>query len=331
MTYLASGIGGARGVRIASTSILPRLFKSRSGRLEVLRSTLRIAVADHNVGVRVDNRRPTISETHSLVGRLLRLSTHNVPVSRASVIATVGVSRHKDLSFFVGLCRRRVNESCTNGPVQTGGFNRERCIRTIGGGSIIFKVNPTKAKGAFLTMIVTIRTLGGNGMGGVVLAHPTIRTNRGLKFLPKSLGRGISPCLHPICSTLCTVCKIRRAAHLVSEKIVRVTPLTCVHKQALRSTFVVLSRTRGAAITRVGVFLAQLKFNSGVVIGNSGARVSLPGKTLSKLVSTRGGLGNVPSVTFIAFSACSIIQRPIITGVVGTCSIGRRAGRGVRG
>lgn len=215
-----------------------------------------------------------------------------------------------------GLVVRKVG----NGPVITHARGRRHLIGTFRRGSLIFTANPTKANGAFITVTLTIGTLGGGRVHGVVLDHPTMRTNRGLKFLPNRVGSGLSPCLRPLCSTLRSVIPKTGLGRCVRGGIVRVTPLTFVHKQALGSTIVVLSRTRGAAARRVGVFLAHLKVGTGVVVAKSIARVSLPPATASNLMRTVRVLGNMGKVNGIRFRGGSVIHRGLIRHVIRTCS-----------
>lgn len=213
------------------------------------------------------------------------------------------------------------------GPVIPHDRGRLGLMRRCRGGSVLFTVNPTNSKGACATVTLTIHSLGGGRVGGVVLDHPTIRTKRGLKFLPNSVGSGVSPCLRPLCSTLRSVVPTTGLGRCVRLGIVRVTPLTFVHKHALGSTMIVLSRTRGAAARRVGVFLAHVKVGAGVVMANSVARVSLPSSRASKLVRTLGVLGNIGKVDFVRLGGGSVMQRGLIAHVIRTCR-GFRRGRG---
>lgn len=207
----------------------------------------------------------------------------------------------------------------TKRPIHTGATKRVTCIGTISTRAVAFTVNPTNANGACLTITGTIHTFRSEHVHHVVLAHPTIRTKRDLNFLPNALGSGISPCLHPLCSTLSSVLNPSRLRHCLSSNAVRITPLTCVHKHALGSTCIVLSRTRGAARRRVGVFLAHLKFGAAVVVAKSIARISLT-IPQSNLTAVRNVLNNVSSVTFTRLSTKSIIHRRLIKHVIRTCS-----------
>ncbi len=236
-------------------------------------------------------------------------------LGRRSVLTVVGKggARGSDIRNVV-IC------DIGKGPVATHDRGRRGLIGTCRRGSVVFTVNPTNSKGACADVTLTMGTLGGGRVQGVVLDHPTIRTKRGLNFLPKSVGSGVSPCLRPLCSTLRSVVPATELRRVVRRGVVRVTPLTFVHNHALGSTIIVLSRTRGAAATRVGVFLAHVNVGAGVVVANSVARVSLPLSRHSNLLSTMSVLGKIGNVTFVRVGGGSVMHRGLIAHVIRTCS-----------
>lgn len=300
------------------------LFNDFSRGVELVRDRFSIAILGHNSSLGVDNRTRGITGTAATVRHLLTLVGGNRTLSSRGIQCIVSLIGSNRRSGLVSLSNSYIYVASGNGPMGPGALNRGGCIRTVQGGAVILNTNPTNANGACLTITVTIATFHTGRIGHVVLAHPTIRTNRGLKFLPNSLRRGISPCLEPLCSTLFSVLKTRTFTHCRRHNSVRITPLTCVHNEALSSDFVVLSRTRGAAHRRVGVFLAHLNFGSGVMMANSIARVSLPSKGESKLASTVEVLEGIPSVSVGAFARGSMMERGLMRSVVGTCRGGRR-------
>ncbi len=278
-----------------------------------------IGVATHKHTVGLINGRRSIILLRSIVSELSGCAITAGRLSSRIVMGCIGRKRLPDIGTS-GTLLRNIN----NGIVATHAPGRELLIRRCRGGSLLFTVNPTNSKGACATVTLTIETLEGGRIGHVVLDHPTIRTNRGLNFLPNSVGSGVSPCLRPLCSTLRSVVPPSQLTRLVTGGIIRVTPLTFVHNHALGSTVVVLSRTRGASIRRVGVFLAHLKLNSGVVIANSVARVSLPPRRGSNLHSTVRVLRSIGNVNFIRFGRGSVIHRHLIRHVIRTCGGGDR-------
>lgn len=296
------------------------LFNDFSKGVGLVRGRFGIHIAYHSDRLGIRNSTRGASGTYGIVRDLLRFVGHNRTLSRRGVHCYVSLIGRNDRSGVRRLTNSYVYVASGKGPVGPGAVNRGHCYSRVTGGAIAVNMNPTNANGACLTITVTIATFEDGRVGQVVLAEPTIRTNRGLNFLPNSLRDGISPCLHPLCSTLFSVLNTRACRGCIRENGVRITPLTCVQKEALSSDFVVLSRTRGAAERRVGVFLAQLKFGSGVMVANSVARVSLPGNTGDNLGSYVGVLGGVSSVNAYFFSRGSIIHRHLIRSVVGTCT-----------
>lgn len=290
----------------------------------LVRGRFTISVVDHNDSLGVVNSTRGISFTIETMGTLLALVGGNRALSSRGIHCTVNLIGRKGSSGLTGVTASAIYVATGNGPVGTGAVKRGGCYRTVGGGAVAFNINPTNANGACLTITLTMATFETGRISGVVLAHPTIRTNRGLNFLPNSLRDGISPCLHPLCSTLFSVLNTRGFRGCRRHNSVRITPLTCVHNEALSSDFVVLSRTRGAAPRRVGVFLAELNFGSGVIMAKSVARVSLPTNGGSKLAGIVHVLGGISSVRVYGFARGSIIHRELIRRVVGTC-------RGCRG
>lgn len=296
-------------------------FSSGVGRL---RHHLNVRVGHHSGRFGLANHPVYIATTTSVL--------HDLCISATPVHNRVRSVRPRRVRLTVGrtqMLRRDTRDipRC-NGTIGVGaGHNmvgphapgRTRCVTGVLSRSVAFNINPTNANGACLTITTTISTLRHRRVHHVLLAHPTIRTNRGLNFLPNSLDRGMSPCLHPLCSTLFRVLNFRGIRGLVRHGIVRITPLTCVHNHALGSTFVVLSRDRGAAVRRVGVFLAHVNFGSGTIVANSIARVSLPHGAGSNLHRTVRILTSIRRVDFGFFRDRSIIHRPIITHVIGTC------------
>ncbi len=315
-------------VSVREVRRLISLFNGFSRGVGSVRGECGIIVAGHNDRVGIRNSPGSILVTIEAIRYLVRVVGGNRRVGRRGVRCTSALMHSNRSSGVNGLLGDSyIYVASGKGPMGTGALKRGGCVRTVGGGAVAVNINPTNANGACLTMTMTITTFHTGRMGQVVLAHPTIRTNRDLNFLPNSLRRGVSPCLHPLCSTLFRVLNTRGFRQYVRHNSVRITPLTCVHNEALSSDFVVLSRTRGAADRRVGVFLAHLNFGSGTIIANSVARVSLPDNGGSKLGSTIGVLGGVSSVTVVQLSSGSIMERHLIRRVVGTCREGRRRGR----
>lgn len=319
-------------------SVSPIVFCNMGGTGVRLVGTLcpGLHVITHNgiVGI-LNSRRRVYTFRRGVVG-LRGCYTRCGSLGRRIVVSVVGkgtprTRRAKGIVMF----------DMAKGPVVPHDRGRLGLMRKFTGGSVIFTVNPTKSKGACATVTLTIHTLGGGRVGGVVLDHPTMRTNRGLNFLPNSVGRGVSPCLRPLCSTLRSVVPTTGLGRCVRLGVVRVTPLTFVHKHALGSTIMVLSRTRGAAARRVGVFLAHVNVGAGVVIAKSVARVSLPVSRASNLMRTLHVLGKMGNVDFMRLGGGSVMHRGLMRHVMSTCrgfsgregATGRKteiAGRGAR-
>ncbi len=306
-------------MRIRHVRSIISLFNDCSTGAGLVRRTCNIAVLTQSASVGVDNSTSDIAHTTGAISNLLPLIHGNRRLGRRRIECIVVLIGRKDSKTVRRLTNSGLYIATGKGPVGPGALNRGACIRTVTTGAIALNVNPTNANGACLTITVTIGTFHTGRITHVVLAHPTIRTKRGLNFLPNSVRDGISPCLQPLCSTLFSVLKTRACRQCLRQKSVRVTPLTCVQKHALSSDFVVLSRTRGAAPRRVGVFLAHLNFGSQVIIANSIARVSLPSNGRDNLGRIVGILGSIRSITVYAFDRQSIMQRRLIRHVVATC------------
>lgn len=272
-------------------------------------------VITHSGIVHILNSRRRVTGTRRSVRLVHGRLTGCGVLGRRSVLSVIGNGRAGTSSIGnILMC------DVDNQPVGDHDRGRRRLVRTCRGGSVVFTINPTKANGACLDVTLTIGTLGRGTVGGVVLSEPTMRTNRGLKFLPNSVGSGVSPCLRPLCSTLRSVVPTIGLRSVVRGRVVRVTPLTFVHKHALDSTIIVLSRTRGAASRRVEVFLAHVNVGAGVVVANSLARVSLPHRRQDKLGRTLGVLRKMRKVKIIGLKRGSVIQRGLMAHVIGTCS-----------
>lgn len=295
------------------------MFNRFSACVGGVREAFRIALVSHSNTAGVMKSAVTTRGTRHMLARLMRLTGQKGAVARRGMSCTVSLMFRSRRRTLISVSGSLVYRALRKGPVGPGALNRGGCISTVQGKVVAFNLKPTKAKGACLTVTVTVATFGHRRMDEVVLAHPTVRTKRGLKFLPNSLRDGVSPCLEPLCSTLCRVVKTSDFLGGSRGKLVRITPLTCVHKHALSGTFVVLSRTRGAAPTRVGVFLAEVNFKSGIIVANSSARGSLPSKAVSKLSITMGIMGSLRKVGVYALADGSIMERPLIRGVMGTC------------
>lgn len=297
-------------------SVSPIVFCNMGGTGVRLVGTLcpGLHVITHNGIVGILNSRRRVYTFRRGVAGLRGCYTRCGSLGRRIVVSVVGkgtprTRRGKGMVIF----------DIAKGPVVPQDRGRLGLIRNFTGGSVMFTVNPTNSKGACATVTLTMHTLGGGRVGGVVLDHPTMRTNRGLNFLPNSVGSGVSPCLRPLCSTLRSVVPTTGLGRCVRLGVVRVTPLTFVHKHALGSTIIVLSRTRGAATRRVGVFLAHVKVGAGVVIAKSVARVSLPTSRASKLMRTLHVLGKMGNVDFIRLGGGSVMHRGLIRHVMSTC------------
>lgn len=254
--------------------------------------------------------------TVDVLEQLVELITQGILISSTDIVSAMKMAHRGTLKYFTDLYSEKIINDRKGRPIRVKNFGQRQYVHSMKDNDITFGIGPAGTGKTYLAVAMAIASLKRGEVERIILTRPAVEAGESLGFLPGDLKEKVDPYLRPIYDALNSIFGADHTERLMERDVIEIAPLAYMRGRTLDNAFVILDEAQNTTNAQMKMFLTRLGFGSRMVVNGDVSQIDLPHGARSGLISAQKILRNVPSISFVRFSAADVVRHPVVAKII---------------
>lgn len=302
--------------QIEDSQIEVGLLGAQDKYVALLEEGMNVTINPFGDELKISGDQEDVHLTVDVLEQLVELITQGILISSTDIVSAMKMAHRGTLKYFTDLYSEKIINDRKGRPIRVKNFGQRQYVHSMKDNDITFGIGPAGTGKTYLAVAMAIASLKRGEVERIILTRPAVEAGESLGFLPGDLKEKVDPYLRPIYDALNSIFGADHTERLMERDVIEIAPLAYMRGRTLDNAFVILDEAQNTTNAQMKMFLTRLGFGSKMVVNGDVSQIDLPHGARSGLISAQKILQNVPSISFVRFSAADVVRHPVVAKII---------------
>jgi len=284
--------------------------------LKLIEQELKVAIVQHDLGLKVSGSRTQVDKTCELFDYLKGIIKSGSEIKVRDISYALKLAKPKEGVDFKRLAKEKIDVSVKGVLVTPKTKGQIEYVEAIKRNDIVFGVGPAGTGKTYLAMAMAVNAYKKGLVRRIILTRPAIEAGENLGFLPGDMVEKVLPYLRPLYDALYDMMEAEKVEALTEQGIIEVAPLAFMRGRTLNDAFIVLDEAQNSTPFQMKMFLTRLGFDSKTVITGDVTQSDLPKGAANGLTEAENILKDIDGIQFVHLTAEDVVRHELVQRII---------------
>ncbi len=284
--------------------------------LKLIEKELKVAIVQHDLGLKVSGNRTQVDKTCELFDYLKGIIKSGSEIKIRDISYALKLAKPNAGVDFKQLAKEKIDVSVKGVLVTPKTKGQIEYVEAIKRNDIVFGVGPAGTGKTYLAMAMAVNAYKKGLVRRIILTRPAIEAGESLGFLPGDMIEKVLPYLRPLYDALYDMMEADKVEALTEQGIIEVAPLAFMRGRTLNDAFIVLDEAQNSTPFQMKMFLTRLGFDSKTVITGDITQSDLPKGTPNGLAEAENILKDIEGIQFVHLTGEDVVRHELVQRII---------------
>ncbi len=284
--------------------------------LKLIEKELKVAIVQHDLGLKVSGNRTQVDKTCELFDYLKGIVKSGSEIKIRDISYALKLAKPKEGVDFKRLAKEKIDVSVKGVLVTPKTKGQIEYVEAIKRNDIVFGIGPAGTGKTYLAMAMAVNAYKKGLVRRIILTRPAIEAGESLGFLPGDMVEKVLPYLRPLYDALYDMMEADKVEALTEQGIIEVAPLAFMRGRTLNDAFIVLDEAQNSTPFQMKMFLTRLGFDSKTVITGDITQSDLPKGTPNGLTEAEDILKDIEGIQFVHLTGEDVVRHELVQRII---------------
>lgn len=284
--------------------------------LKLIEKELKVAIVQHDLGLKVSGNRIQVDKTCELFDYLKGIVKSGSEIKIRDISYALKLAKPNVGVDFKRLAKEKIDVSVKGVLVTPKTKGQIEYVEAIKRNDIVFGVGPAGTGKTYLAMAMAVNAYKKGLVRRIILTRPAIEAGENLGFLPGDMVEKVLPYLRPLYDALYDMMEADKVEALTEQGIIEVAPLAFMRGRTLNDAFIVLDEAQNSTPFQMKMFLTRLGFDSKTVITGDVTQSDLPKGAPNGLAEAENILKDIEGIQFVHLTGEDVVRHELVQRII---------------
>ncbi len=284
--------------------------------LKMIEKELKVAIVQHDLGLKVSGNRTQVDKTCELFDYLKGIVKSGSEIKIRDISYALKLAKPNVGVDFKRLAKEKIDVSVKGVLVTPKTKGQIEYVEAIKRNDIVFGIGPAGTGKTYLAMAMAVNAYKKGLVRRIILTRPAIEAGESLGFLPGDMVEKVLPYLRPLYDALYDMMEADKVEALTEQGIIEVAPLAFMRGRTLNDAFIVLDEAQNSTPFQMKMFLTRLGFDSKTVITGDITQSDLPKGTPNGLTEAESILKDIEGIQFVHLTGEDVVRHELVQRII---------------
>ena len=284
--------------------------------LKMIEKELKVAIVQHDLGLKVSGNRTQVDKTCELFDYLKGIVKSGSEIKIRDISYALKLAKPNVGVDFKRLAKEKIDVSVKGVLVTPKTKGQIEYVEAIKRNDIVFGIGPAGTGKTYLAMAMAVNAYKKGLVRRIILTRPAIEAGESLGFLPGDMVEKVLPYLRPLYDALYDMMEADKVEALTEQGIIEVAPLAFMRGRTLNDAFIVLDEAQNSTPFQMKMFLTRLGFDSKTVITGDVTQSDLPKGAPNGLAEAENILKDIEGIQFVHLTSEDVVRHELVQRII---------------